>query len=66
MARLIHRQGGIRTIYEDYEDGGHLLQLEEFNEKKTRTSVETWPDEASAKKAFSDGLVTWGNWEFLP
>jgi len=52
-------RGGRKTIY---DRTGHLRQLSEFSEKKdAKISRETWVDEASAKKAFFDGSVTWLN-----
>jgi hypothetical protein len=59
MTMLIHKQDGIRTIYL-YD--GYLVQFEEFGPKRMRTSTQTWPDRESAKKAFDDGLVSWGEW----
>lgn len=57
MAILIHEQGGRRTIY--YPDDRHLRQFDAFGEKNTQISIDTWPDEISARKAFRDGSVTW-------
>jgi hypothetical protein len=43
-----------------YDDDGHVREIEQFDEKKTRVSLETWPDAASARKAILDGSLTWG------
>jgi hypothetical protein len=59
MTILIHKQGGIRTIYL-YD--GYLVQFEEWGPRRMRTSTQTWPDKESAKKAFDHGLVIWGPW----
>jgi hypothetical protein len=56
---VIHRAGGRKTVY---DGSGHLRQSTEFGEKKdAKTSRETWRDEASARKAFFKGGVTWIN-----
>ena len=59
MVKMIHRQAGIRTIF---DEDGHLQQFEEFGPNRVRISRERWPDLAGAKKAFRDGLLTWGRW----
>ena len=59
MAHLVHRHGDIRTVY---DDDGHLVQFDEWGDKRKRISAEAWPDFTSAKQAFLDGLVKWGEW----
>jgi hypothetical protein len=63
MTKFIHRQGHIRTVY---DGDGHLLQFEEWGEKRKRTSIQTWPDEESAKKALFDGSANWEDWIDYP
>jgi hypothetical protein len=55
MPILIHDQGHHRTFY---DEDGHLQKFDKWSDE-TRVSAQTWPDAASAKKAFDDGLVTW-------
>ena len=55
MSVFINEQGGRRTIY--YPDDRHLRMFDAFG--PTQISVETWPEAASAKKAFRRGSVTW-------
>ena len=54
IAILIHEQFR-RTLY--YPNDRRLHQFGAFGE--TKISIETWPDAASASKAFHGGLVTW-------
>jgi hypothetical protein len=63
VAKLIHRHGDIRTIY---DDDGHVVQFEEWGEKKMKSSTQTWPDYESAKKAFFDGSVILEPWIDYP
>ncbi|SRR5712692_10307364 len=56
---VIHSESGRKTVY---DGSGHLRQSKEFGDgKDAKTSRETWPDVASARKAFFKGLVTWIN-----
>ena len=59
MTILIHKQDGIRTIYL-YD--GYLVQFDERGPKRMWTSTQTWPDRESARRAFEDGSVIWGDW----
>jgi hypothetical protein len=54
---VIDRKGDVIIIY---DGSGHLQRIKQIGEKKdVKISCETWSDEASAKKAFSRGAVTW-------
>jgi hypothetical protein len=59
MSKLIADQQNIITTY--FPHSGLLLQ----NDKDTgrcRTSIDSWPDLESAKKAFERGEMKWGGW----
>jgi hypothetical protein len=57
MSVLIHEQDGRRTNY--YPADRHLRQYAETC--PTLTSIEVWPDAASAEHALRGELVTWEN-----
>jgi hypothetical protein len=57
---FVFRQRQIETAYNQHT--GQLLQIEEWGVKRMRLSIATWPDEASARKAFEAALVGWGEW----
>ena len=56
MSTLIREQDGFLTIYDHYSR--KLMMIELYGVQK-KISRETWPDAASAKKAFYAGEFTW-------
>jgi hypothetical protein len=56
MSTIIREQGGFITIFDHYSR--KLMMIELFGQQK-KFSRETWPDAASAKKAFYAGEFTW-------
>jgi len=56
MSTLIREQNGFITIYDHYSRKLMMIELHGVQKKISR---ETWPDAASAKKAFYAGEFTW-------
>ena len=56
MSTFIQERDGFLTIYDHYSK--KLMMIELYGVQK-KTSCETWPDAASAKKAFYAGEFTW-------
>jgi len=56
MSTLIREQDGFLTIYDHYSRKLMMIELHGVQKKSSR---ETWPDAASAKKAFYAGEFTW-------
>jgi len=56
MSTLIREQDGFITIYDHYSRRLMMIELHGVQKKISR---ETWPDAASAKKAFYAGEFTW-------
>jgi hypothetical protein len=56
MSTLIREQDGFVTIYDHYSKKLMMIELHGLQKKISR---ETWPDAASAKKAFYAGEFTW-------
>ena len=56
MSTLIREQDGFITIY---DHRSRKLMMIELHGVQKKISCETWPDAASAKKAFYAGEFTW-------
>jgi hypothetical protein len=56
MSTLIREQDRFVTIYDHYS---RKLMMIELHGVQKKISCETWPDAASAKKAFYAGEFTW-------
>ena len=63
MAIEIHEQRDIATFYLNDRDK-RILQVEPWGTRRRRYSAQSWLNEASARKALSDGLVEWEEWTF--
>lgn len=59
MATLINDYAGLRTFYD--ANSGRLYTLDETVRKQYRSSNPTFADPASAKKAYCENNVPWGN-----
>jgi hypothetical protein len=56
MSTIIREQDGFITIYDHYSKKLMMIELYGLQKKISR---ETWPDAASATKAFYAGEFTW-------
>jgi hypothetical protein len=56
MSTIIHEQDDFITIYDHYSKKLMMIELHGLQKKISR---ETWPNAASAKKAFYAGEFTW-------
>ncbi|MBR1157499.1 hypothetical protein [Bradyrhizobium sp. JYMT SZCCT0428] len=60
MGTLINDFSGLRTVYD--AESGRLVTFDEMIRKQHRSSGSTFADVASAKKAYFDNNVSWGEW----
>ncbi|MBR1157175.1 hypothetical protein [Bradyrhizobium sp. JYMT SZCCT0428] len=60
MATLINDFSGLRTVYD--ATSGRLVIFDDAMRKQHRSSNSTFPDLASAKKAYFENNVPWGDW----